>query len=508
MIVPARLKHLRDLFPEHPDNPEIRNLCINSQDVKPGDLFICTKGATTDRHDFVLSAVKNGAAAVVASRPIDVSVPVVYVNNTNEAMPHLAATLYEHPENKMNLTAVTGTNGKTTAATILSEMMGQEWFGYIGTNGVANSIFREPIRNTCPDADRMYLYLRKLADAGCTSVVLEATSEALLFGRLDTFGFDTVIFTNITQDHLNTHKTIENYVKAKLHLLDLLKKDATVILNADDKYFEREKTAAGEHRILSYGMAEKADLRIESIECMRAKTILKVTVRGHLAGSAPSKYETEQNGFALRPEQTENERIYTIVSPLVGDFNAWNLCAAICAMLDHGLRMEEIISRIAWIRPIAGRMEELFFGQPYRLVLDYAHTPDAFRHILPFLKMTKEGRLITLTGSAGGRDRGKRPEIGRLVTEYSDLVIFTADDPRMEDVNGIIDDLVSESKKRNFIRIPDRKKAIAEALRMAQAGDTVLVAGKGRDNYMALGEEYIPYSDYETIESYFHNCRE
>ena len=276
------MKHLRDLFPEHPDNPEIRNLCINSQDVKPGDLFICTKGATTDRHDFVLSAVKNGAAAVVASRPIDVSVPVVYVNNTNEAMPHLAATLYEHPDNKMNLTAVTGTNGKTTAATILSEMMGQEWFGYIGTNGVASSIFREPIRNTCPDADRMYLYLRQLADAGCTSVVLEATSEALLFGRLDTFGFDTVIFTNITQDHLNTHKTIENYVKAKLHLLDLLKKDATVILNADDKYFEREKTAAGEHRIISYGMAEKADLRIESIECRPTKTILKVTVRGNL----------------------------------------------------------------------------------------------------------------------------------------------------------------------------------------------------------------------------------
>ena len=235
------MKHLRDIFPECFANPEIKNICINSRDVKPGDLFICTNGVTADRHDYALAAVNNGAAAVVASRPVNVPVPVVYVKDTNKALPHIAAALYGHPEKEMLLTAVTGTNGKTTVATILSDMMGQDRFGNIGTNGISCAAFNEPIRNTCPDADRMYQYLRRLVDAGCTSAVLEATSEALLFGRLDSFRFDTVIFTNITQDHLNTHKTTENYVKAKLRLLSLLKKDATVILNTDDCFFEREK---------------------------------------------------------------------------------------------------------------------------------------------------------------------------------------------------------------------------------------------------------------------------
>lgn len=492
------MKHLKDLFPDCAENPEIRDVRINSRDVRPGDLFICTKGATADRHDYVSDAVENGAAAVIASRPIDSSVPVVYVHNTNEALPHIAAVLYGHPEKEMNLTAVTGTNGKTTVATILSDMMGQDWFGNIGTNGISCAAFQEPIRNTCPDADRMYQYLRRLSNAGCNSAVLEATSEALLFGRLDSFRFDTVIFTNITHDHLNTHKTIENYVKAKLLLLSLLKENAIVILNADDSCYEREKNVAGPHRVISYGMASEADLRIETVKSERSGLIMTITIRGKLAPSAPLKQNRMHQNDSVRAEE---ERVYTIKCPLKGDFNAWNLCAALCAMLSRGMTMDDIIPRISRIRPVAGRMEELFFGQPYRIVLDYAHTVDAFRQILPYLVRTGEGRLITLTGSAGEREKEKRPEIGRLVTEYSDTVIFTMDDPRTEDVNEIIEDLISGCKKDNYIRIPDRAEAISAAIRLARPGDTVLIAGKGRDPFMALGEIYIPYSDYDVIAS-------
>ncbi len=467
-----KTKRLRDLFPDSSEDTEIRDLRINSRDVRPGDLFICTKGATADRHDFAKDAVARGAAAVVASRPVDVPVPVVYVENTNAAMPHIAAALYDHPEREMHVTAITGTNGKTTVATILSEMLGQEKCGYIGTNGICCAAFDEPIRNSCPDADRMYPYLRRLRDAGCDSAVLEATSEALHFGRLDTFRFDTVIFTNITQDHLNTHKTVENYVNAKLLLLGLIKDDAVVILNRDDRYYERERAAAGAHRVVTYGKDPEADLCIQAIEGVEGGT--KITLGGR-----------------------------TFLSPMIGDFNAYNLAAAFCAMMVRGIPLDECIRRTDRIRPVAGRMEALDFGQKYQVILDYAHTPDAFRKILPYLAEHKKGRLITITGSAGGREKEKRPEMGRLVLDYSDLVIFTMDDPRTEDVNEIIDDLLSGSEKMNYLRIPDRKEAIWKALSMAEPDDTVLVAGKGRDNYMALGTEYLPYCDYDTIKEFY-----
>ena len=480
------MKRLSELIPGCGFDTEIRGISIDSRSTKPGDLFVCVSGATADRHAFVPAAVKNGAAAVIASRPVETGVPVVYVEDTNRALAELARSLTDHPEREMHMTAVTGTNGKTTVATLISQLYGEDRCGRIGTNGVACAAFSFPIRNTCPDADRLYPYLRQLRDAGCDSTVLEASSEALAAGRLDGLPFDTVIFTNITRDHLNTHGTIENYIRAKLLLLELVKPEGLAVLNADDPPFRREAEAAP-CRVFSYGKAADADLRIRE-----------------------SRFTGHGTEIVWQYEGKE----YPCLSPMAGSFNVYNLTAAAAALLGRGLSLPEIIDRFGRIRPVPGRAELLSYGQAFRVVLDYAHTPDALRQIYGLLEEVREadlrekgrtGRILTVVGSAGGRDRDKRGEMGEICLSSSELVYFTMDDPRTESVDAIIDDLVGDGQKKNFLRINDREEAIFTALSEAGPDDIVLVTGKGRDNYMALGTEYLPYSDEEVIRAFF--CR-
>ena len=489
------MKKLCELYPQSTSTAEITDVKINSRDCGPGDLFICTMGATADRHDFVEDAVRRGASAIVASRPVEEAitrasqpgqetenrplsplVPVVYVENTNAELPYLCQRLFDHPEQELCMVGITGTNGKTTTATMIADMIGMDACGTIGTTGIRCSAFDEPIRNSCPDADRLYKYLRRFRNAGCTTVTMEATSEALAAGRLRGMTYDAVIFTNITRDHLNTHKTIENYVAAKHMLLGLVKEDGVTILNTDDAHFP-ETRAMANGRVMTYGKAENADLRILSVTGLR---------------------EDAQEG--MRVVFSFDGKEYTADCPLGGEFNAYNLAAAMLFLFCKGYSMEESAARAKRIRPVPGRAEWIRRGQAFGVVLDYAHTPDALRKICAYLKQEARGRLITVTGSAGGRDADKRGEMGEVVLSYSDLVIFTMDDPRDEDVNKIIDDLIGDGSRTNYVREPDRPAAIRKAFSMAEPDDIVLIAGKGRDNYMALGHEYVPYSDAEEIE--------
>ena len=467
------MKKLNELF-EGAAPVEISGIKINSKEVVPGDLFVCTMGVNCDRHDFVDDAIKRGAVAIVASKPLQVTVPVIYVEDTNRELASLMARFTDYPDKKLSLIGVTGTNGKTTVAELVQDLMGEEC-AYIGTNGIDCSQFHEAIRNTTPDVDRMYLYLKRFYDAGCRYVSMETSSEAFYRHRLDDFHFDVTILTNITEDHLNVHKTIENYVECKCQLFAKTAPGGTSILNYDDPHYEKVRSYCKE-KVLTYGYLEEADLWIQQVQLAVDHTTIMFRFL---------------------------DKSYTITSPLIGSFNVVNLAASLLVLVAYGYSMEEAIARIPQIQPVLGRMELLSFGQPYQIVLDYAHTPDALDQILTFLNQIKKGRIITLTGSAGGRETEKRSGMGKVVLEKSDYVIFTMDDPRNEDVNTIIDQLIGDSSNTNYERICDRTEAIHKALSMAQANDIVLIAGKGRDNYMAVGNEYLPYCDYDEVEKYF-----
>ncbi len=470
------MKRLCDLY-DIDDGRLINKIKINSKEVEKGDIFVCVNGVTTDRHLFVDEAILNGASAIVVSRDVGrKSVPVIMVDDTNKELTRLAKKMYDYPEAKLGIFGITGTNGKTTVASIIQDLIGNDVCGYIGTNGIRTSKFNEKIRNTTPDSDRMYMYLDKFVNVGCKYLAMETSSEAFFRKRLDGISFEVGIVTNITEDHLNVHKTIDNYVECKLDLLRKVKSTGLCILNYEDKYFERECKASN-GRVVTYGKSENATLRLVNYKQDFDKTNITVL------------YKDQEYSFA---------------SILIGEFNIYNLLASMLVLLEYlDFSMEEVIRRIKNINVVDGRLQFLNYGQDYRIVLDYAHTPDAFLKIYPVLKSLKKKRIITVTGSAGGREKEKRGPMGKIVLDNSDIVIFTMDDPREEDVDDIIDDLLSSSDKDNYLRIIDRVDAINKALSMALADDIILIAGKGTDNYMALGKDYIPYSDLEVIDKYF-----
>ena len=469
------MKKLSELY-NTLDDRLIKGIKINSKEIEPGDIFVCTMGVTADRHDFIDEAIKNGASAIVVSRDVgDKTVPVIKVDNTNLELRRLSAKFYDYPSEKAYIIGVTGTNGKTTVAEIIYQLIGESSCAYIGTNGKKYKGKKESIRNTCPDVDRLYMYFKEFIDNGCDTICMEASSEAFYRHRLDDIKYDIGIVTNITEDHLNIHKTIENYVDSKCQLVRQVKDEGYSILNSSDKYFDKFKREANGN-VVSYGYKDSDTLKIEDYILKRDKTIITF------------KY---------------NNKIYEVISPLLGSFNVDNLASAILCLLCKGISFDDIIKRVSNIKQIEGRMEIMPFVSKYTVILDYAHTTDALDNILTFLEMVKEARIITVTGSAGGRESAKRPSMGKVVLEKSDYVIFTMDDPRYEDPNKIIDDLVSGSDKTNYERIVDRKKAIYKALDMAEDKDIILIAGKGRDDYMAIDDKYLPYCDYDVIKSYY-----
>lgn len=467
------MKKLNEFY-NCPYDVEIKGVKINSKQVEPGDIFVCTMGVTADRHDFIDEAIANGAAAIVVSRDVkEKSVPVIKVENTNKELFYISGKLYDFPQKTLEMIGVTGTNGKTSVAEILYQLIGDEC-AYLGTNGKKYKNHSEMIRNTTPDVDRLYRYFKEYLDHGCKSLVMESSSEAMYWHRLDDIEYDICILTNITEDHLNIHKTLDNYIECKSRLFSLVKEDGYSILNSGSNYIDIVlKHAKG--NIVTYGFKEEDDLYIKNYKEGNTLDITFV-------------YENKE---------------YVVKSPLLGAFNVLNVAAAILACICRKMNIEEVIKKVENLKQIEGRFEVLDFKQDYTLILDYAHTTDAFANILKYLNKIKRKRMITLTGSAGGREKKKRPAMGKIVLDYSDLVVFTMDDPRYEKVSDIIDDLIKESDKTNYIRIEDRKEAIKYALDIAEKDDIVLIAGKGRDNYMAVEDKYLPYNDYDEIVKYF-----
>ena len=469
------MKRLNELFNNINSDCSVNGIKINSKEVKEGDIFVCTMGVTADRHDFIDEAIENGACAVVVSKDVEVkSVPIIKVDDTNSYLRKLCSKYYDYPYEKMEMIGVTGTNGKTTVAEIIYQLLGDDC-AYLGTNGRKWKNNSLPMRNTTPDVDRLYMYLNEFVNDKCKTTVMEASSEAFFRHRLDDIKFHIAILTNISEDHLNIHKTLDNYIECKCQLFRQVSDNGYSILNSMDVNYERVLHCS-KGTILTYGMNESDTLFIKDYKEQDNK--MKITFRYNL-------------------------KDYTVLSPLLGEFNVFNLAPAILTCLAKGISIEEVLKRVESLHQIEGRLEILPFTNKYIIMLDYAHTTDALDKILTYLNKIKKNRIITVTGSAGGREKEKRPGMGKVVLEKSDYVIFTMDDPREEEVNSIIDDLISDSKLTNYERVIDRKEAIYRALSIAEEDDIVFITGKGRDNYMAIGKEYLPYSDYDVIKEYF-----
>ncbi len=457
------MKKLKDIIEGCLLDEVVLGITNDSRKVKDGYIFVATKGYNVDHFNYIHEAVDNGAIFIVADREIEEEIPHIVVEKINKAYADYCRKFYDVKLEDFNFIGITGTDGKTTTASIVKQLLDN--VAYIGTNGVEveNKIYNT--NNTTPCEDELYKMLGKIKKSGCCNVVMEVSSEALLHKRLEDFSFEYVGFTNITEDHLNIHKTLENYRNCKFSLLKLLKEKGYVFINGDCPNCKLIK-----HRNkISFGFNNDNDYVIYNVKKL------------------PNYVEFELKG---------KEKNYKILSPLKGQYNIYNVVLAFLICLSKGENSGLLIEKIKKLKPIRGRGEYLDFGQNFDVVLDYAHTYNGIKNILESVKNYE--KIIVVTGAAGGREKEKRPHIGKLLLEKASIVIFTMDDPREENVLDIIDELIGK-EKGHYYKIVDRKKAIKKAFTLADSRSVVLIIGKGRDNYMAIGKGKIKYSDYDVI---------
>ena len=476
------MKKLKELYPSIDSDVLIKRICINSKEIKDGDLFVCTMGVTADRHDFIDDAIKNGASAIVVSRDVgEKSVPIVKVSDTNRELPYLCQRFYDYPDKTLTMIGVTGTDGKTSTTTIIQTLIGSDLCGYIGTNGRSCAKFSGDNPNTTPDAQNLYMYLSEFVNYDCKYAAIETSSEAFFRGRLQAMEFDVSAYTNVTSEHLNIHGSFENYLECKKQLFKQTKKDGYCILNHDDKYFEDMKSVCQGH-VLSYGRDESNDLQILD--------------------------------YKLYPDHTDISFKYmgetiNITSPLMGDFNVYNLACALLCCVGSGFDIHEIIKRVKDLK-VSGRLELLKTDTPYYVMVDYAHTPNGIEKLLNFVHTLNINRSIVVIGQAGERDSLKRPKVGNVVVENASYAIFTYEDPRSEDPKDICEDIISELKDthNNYEIVIDRREAINKAISLAQPGDMVLILGKGNETYEKLKTETIYFNDIEEAYKAVENRKE
>lgn len=450
---------------------EINGVKINSKEIESGDLFVCTMGVTADRHDFIDDAINRGAAAIVVSKDVNEQrVPIVKVEDTNKALPKICRAFYDNPDEKLTLISVGGTDGKTSTATIIQAFLGNDICGYIGTNGRSCSKFSKSINNTTPDTDKLYMYLHDFVEAGCKYVVMETSSEAYFRHRLDEITYKAGVITNITSEHLNIHGSFENYLECKCMQFSRIEKNGYSILNKDDQYYETVKKAC-HGNILTYGKDKDNDLYIKSFKTYPNKTNITYV------------YKNKE---------------YKITSPLLGDFNVYNMAGALLIAISLGFNIDDSLSKIKDIN-ISGRLDTLpNIGQNFTVMVDYAHTPNGIKNLLNFVHILDINRSIVVIGQAGERDYLKRPIVGKTVCDNASYAIFCYEDPRSEDPASIIDMMVKDiDDKSKYEIVIDRSEAIKRAIDIAEEKDMVLILGKGNETYQKLKDKVIYFNDEE-----------
>ena len=470
--------------PEGAAELDARSLAYDSRKAGPGSVFVAVAGFHRDGHEFIGDAVKRGAIAVVAEKKVRANAPLVVVPDTRAALADLAAELFDHPTRRLKLAAVTGTDGKTTTVHLISDVLeaGGQRTGYSTTVDFKVTDHESPneTRQSTQEAPDIQEFFAELLVAGGTWGVLEATSHALALRKVRGCEVDVAVFTNLSPEHLDFHGTLQGYLDAKAILFSMLANSAdkgvpkTAVLNADDPKWSYLADRAAPARVLTYGIDAHADVQGTVTAADASGSTLKIAVAG--------------TGIDVR-------------LPLVGRFNVQNALAAAGAGVAAGVALGAIKAALEKARPVRGRMERVDAGQPFTVIVDYAHTPESLDKVLSLLRPLTKGKLIAVFGSAGERDRAKRPRLAEAASRYADLFVITQEDPRLEDPQGILDEIEAGAKRsgkragEDYLVIDDRADAVREAIRRAQPGDTVLLAGKGHEGSIIVGEEKRPWDE-------------
>ncbi len=466
-------------------NVVIADITDDSRAVGPGSLFIAVKGARVDGHDFLESALRQQVGAIVTQQASGInSVPMVQVRDSRAALGILGSRFYGDPTSRLRVIGVTGTNGKTTTTYIcksLLESAGRQ-IGLIGT--VAYLVGREviPASHTTPGAIELQRLFSRMVQGGMNGVVMEVSSHALALDRTGGVEFDVAVFTNLTQDHLDFHSDMDDYFRAKLRLFTEMNPNGVkrggkrAVVNGDDPRGSRV-AASSSVPVWTYGIHSPADIKAEDV---------------HLSAGGTS--------FLLRTPSGSGR----VESRLVGEHNVYNLLAAVGAVSHEGLTLDQILSGIAGVTNVPGRFERVEAGQDFAVVVDYAHTEDALVRLLTAAQALQASRLITVFGCGGDRDRTKRPKMGRVAVQFSDVVVLTSDNPRTEDPQAILDEVergvqaaLAQRPHVTYTKIADRRTAIEQAITEAHTGDIVLIAGKGHEDYQIIGTKKIHFDDRE-----------
>jgi len=472
-----------------PTDPEVTGLCYDSRRLKAGDCFVAIPGTHTDGHRYVETALRDGAVAAVVQRRTGSGWPQVVVPDTRRALALMASTLYDHPSRDLVVIGVTGTDGKTTTTTMIQQMLlsAGRPAGSMSTVDirVGDSVDVNETRQTTLEALEVQEQLARMRDRGLKVVVIESSSHGLALQRVVGVDFDVAVFTNIAHEHLDFHKTIEAYREAKASLIDLTAASRdkgivkTAVLNRDDPSFAYlvDRPIA---RQLTYGIQMDADLKANRVDLIPEGLRLEAS--------------TPLGPLAVRLK-------------LSGRWNAANALAAAAAGVAVGLTLDQIRDGLERFSGVSGRMERIDLGQPFAVIIDYAHTPQSLEKVLRELRPITKGKLIAVFGSAGDRDREKRPWMGEIAARLSDYAVFTNEDPREEDAMTILGEIAAGAEEvgwkegENYARIEDRRQGIAQAVRRARPGDTILLAGKGHERSILIGRGKEPWDERAVAEA-------
>lgn len=461
------------------EEAQIAALSYDSRSVEPCSCFFAVRGTATDGHRFIPMAVERGAVAVVCQtlpEELHPEVAYVVVEDSEQAMAEMASAFYDHPSRELKLVGITGTNGKTTTATLLYELVRKLGYraGLISTVVYKVDDREIPSTHTTPDTIRLNRMLREMVEAGCDYCFMECSSHAIVQKRTYGLHFAGGLFSNLTHDHLDYHKTFAEYLKAKKGFFDALPKGAFAVTNSDDRNGSVmvQNTRA---RIRSYSLRSVADYRA------------KIT-------------EMHLEGMLL---QIDGQELWTT---LTGRFNASNLLVVYATAVELGFERGEVLTAMSLLRPVSGRFECLRSESGVIGVVDYAHTPDALENVLQTIQeiQSGSGALVVVCGCGGDRDREKRPEMARIAASYATTTILTSDNPRNEDPEAILDEMEQGMPgDARYLRIADRAAAIRTAVMLSKRGDVVLVAGKGHENYQIIGNTKHPFDDREELRKAF-----
>ena len=459
---------------------EIAGLTYDSRTVSEGYCFFAVAGTVVDGHNFIAKAVESGAKAVICQHiPEDVAecdCTFVVVEDTNAAMGTIASNFYGNPSHELKVVGVTGTNGKTTIATLLYDLV--QSMGY-KAGLISTVVYKVGAReivstHTTPDAIRLNAMMREMVDEGCDYCFMECSSHAIVQQRIGGLRFVGGLFTNITHEHLDYHKTFAEYIRAKKSFFDALPKEAFALVNADDRNGEV---------MLQNTKASRYTLSLQRMADFRAKVV-----------------EMMVEGMELR---IDNKEVWV---QFLGRFNAYNLLTVYGAAVLLGFEKEEVLAHLSMLRPVSGRFETVLAEDGTTAVVDFAHTPDALENIINTIDELRQSgqRLIVVCGCGGDRDRTKRPVMGGMAAKRADVAIFTSDNPRTEDPEQILREMEEGVEAGDkYLKIVDRYEAIKTAVMLAEPRDIILLAGKGHEDYQIVGTEKLPFNDKEVVKEFF-----